>query len=145
MRPLPQQKETGVSTLTGLIDRPPLLLRRALLADAVASGGVGLLMIAGAVPLEGLLGIPAALLRGAGLFLVVYVAFVVYVGTRTTISATGAWTVVAANALWAAGSVLLLISGWIQATALGFAFVLAQALVVALLGGLEYSGLRATA
>jgi hypothetical protein len=44
--------------------------------------------------------------------------------------------------LWAAASGLLLASGWVAPTALGYAFVIGQAAVVALLGELQYVGLR---
>jgi hypothetical protein len=123
-------------------DRSSTFLRRALMLDAVASGAAGLLMIAGAGLLEGLLGLPAALLRGAGLVLVPYVAFVIWAGTRETVSRPAVGTIVAANALWAAASALLLVSGWVAPTALGYAFVIGQAVVVALLGELQYVGLR---
>jgi hypothetical protein len=116
-------------------------LRRALMLDAAASGTTGLLMIAGAGLVEGLLGLPAALLRGAGLALVPYVAFVVYAAGRDAISRPAVWTIIAANILWAAASALLLASGWIAPTALGYAFVIAQAAVVALLGEIQYVGL----
>ena len=116
-------------------------LRNALLIDAVASGGTGLLMIAGAGLLEGLLGLPAALLRGAGLVLVPYVAFVVWTGTREPISGAAVWAIIVANAAWAVASVFLLI-GSLTPTLLGTIFVIGQALVVALLGELHYVGLR---
>ena len=60
-----------------------LFLRRALLVDAAASGLTGALMLAGAGMLTELLGLPAALLRGAGLVLIPYVAFVATVAART--------------------------------------------------------------
>lgn len=123
-------------------DQTSNFLRRALILDALASGATGLLMIAGAGLVEGLLGLPAALLRGAGLVLVPYVAFVIYAGTRDTISRSAVWTIIAANVAWAAASALLLVSGWVSPTALGYAFVIAQAVVVALLGELQYMGLR---
>lgn len=123
-------------------DQSSTFLRRALMLDAVASGATGLLMIAGAGLVEGLLGLPAALLRGAGLVLVPYVAFVAYTGTRESISRPAVWAVVTANALWAVASALLLISGWVAPTALGYAFVIGQAAVVLLLGELQYIGLR---
>lgn len=123
-------------------DQSSTFLRRALTLDAAASGATGLLMIAGAGLMEGWLGLPAALLRGAGLVLVPYVAFVVYTGTRETIARSAVWAVIAANGLWAAASALLLVSGWVAPTALGYAFVIAQAAVVALLGELQYTGLR---
>ena len=123
-------------------DQSSNFLRRALILDALASGATGLLMIAGAGLVEGLLGLPAALLRGAGLVLVPYVAFVIYTGTRETISRPAVWTIIVANVAWAAASALLLVSGWVAPTALGYAFVIAQAVVVALLGELQYMGLR---
>jgi hypothetical protein len=123
-------------------DQSSTFLRRALMLDAFASGATALLVIAAAGLLEGFLGLPAALLRGAGLVLIPYVAFVVYVGTRETISRPAVWAVIAANALWAIASALLLVSGFVAPTALGYAFVIAQAVVVALLGELQYMGLR---
>jgi hypothetical protein len=131
-----------MSTHTELVDQSSMFLRRALLLDAAASGGTGLLMIAGAGLLEGLLGLPAALLLGAGLVLVPYVAFVAYTATRESIARSAVWAIIAANGLWAAASALLLIGGWVAPTALGYAFVAGQALVVALLGELQYTGLR---
>ena len=131
-----------MSALIDLMDRPPVFLRRALVLDAVASGATALMMIAGAGLVEGLLGLPAALLRGAGIVLVPYVAFVIYTGTRETISLPAVWAIIVANALWAAASALLLVSGWVAPTALGTAFVIAQAVIVALLGELQYMGLR---
>jgi hypothetical protein len=119
-----------------------IFLRRALMLDAAASGATGLLVIAGAGVLEGPLGLPAALLRGAGLVLVPYVAFVAWAGTREAISRPAVWAIVAANMLWAAASALLLASGFLAPTALGYAFVIGQAIVVALLGELQYVGLR---
>jgi succinate dehydrogenase hydrophobic anchor subunit len=123
-------------------DQSSTFLRRALVLDAAASGATGLLMIAAAGLLEGLLGLPAALLRGAGIVLVPYVAFVAFTATRESISRPAVWAIIAANALWAITSALLLVSGLVAPTALGYAFVIFQAAVVALLGELQYMGLR---
>src|SRR4051794_24526900 len=81
--------------------QPNTFLRYALLADAIASGATGLLLIAGAAVLESLLNIPLALSREAGLVLIPYVAFVAYVGTRATIMRGAVWAIIAANAVWA--------------------------------------------
>lgn len=121
---------------------PNMFLRYALLADAVASAATGLLMIAGAGLLEGLLGLPVALMREAGLVLVPYVAFVAWVGTRTVIPHGAVQTVIALNVLWVSGSVLVLASGWVAPTALGYAFVIAQAAAVGLFAALQFIGLR---
>jgi hypothetical protein len=121
---------------------PSTFLRRSLILDAVASGATAALVLAGADLLQGWLGLPTALMRGAGLVLVPYVAFVGYLATRATVTPAAVWTVIAANALWAAASVALLLGGWVAPTALGYAFVLAQAAVVAVFGELQYVGLR---
>ena len=131
-----------MSALGELLHRPPVFLRRVLLADAAASGATGLLAIVGADIHDGLLNLPAALLLGAGLVLVPYVAFVAYTAARPSVSRAAVWTIIVANALWAAASVLLLASGWVAPNALGYLFVLAQAAVVVVLAELQYVGLR---
>ena len=50
--------------------------------------------------------------------------------------------VVLGNALWVADSVLLLMSGWVAPTSAGYAFVIAQALVVLMYAEFQYVGLR---
>jgi len=117
-------------------------LRNMLLLDAAASGATGLLLIVGAGLLESLLGLPVALMREAGLILVPYVAFVAWVGTRETIARGAVWAIIVVNALWAIASVGLLVSGLVAPTVLGYVFVIAQAVVVALLGELQYAGLK---
>jgi hypothetical protein len=136
--------EASMTNLTSAINRsrPQSFLRLVLLGDAAASGATGLLVLIGGGFLEGRLGVPAALLRGAGLILLPYLAFVVYVGTRERLTRPAVWAVIVCNALWTAASVLLLMGPWIAPTALGYAFVIGQALIVALLGGLQYLGLQ---
>jgi hypothetical protein len=121
---------------------PSPFLRKSLLLDAAASGATALLLIAGASLLDGLLGLPVALMREAGLILVPFVAFVAWVGTREDVARGAVWTIIAANALWVAASIGLLVSGWVAPTALGYAFVIAQAAVVALFAELQYAGLK---
>jgi hypothetical protein len=117
-------------------------LRFALLADAAASGATGLMMIAGAGLLDGLLGLPVALMREAGLLLVPYVAFVAYAGTRETISRPAVQATIAINVLWVAASIGLLMSGYVAPTVLGYAFVIFQAVVVGVFAELQLIGLR---
>ena len=117
-------------------------LRFALIADAVASGATGLMMIAGADLLTGLLGLPVPLMREAGLVLVPYVALVAYVGTRANIPHGAVKAIIALNVAWVAGSVGLLVSGFVAPTALGYAFVIFQAIVVGVFAELQLIGLR---
>jgi len=117
-------------------------LRYALLADAVVSGATGLLLIAGADLLAGQLGLPVALMREAGLLLVPYVALVAFVGTREAISRPAVQAIIALNVLWVAGSIGLLMSGFVAPTMLGTAFVIAQAVAVGAFAELQFIGLR---
>jgi hypothetical protein len=117
-------------------------LRLALLADALVSGATGLLAFAGAGFLDGLLGLPTELLRYAGLSLIPYAAIVAYVGTRADVSRAAVWAIIAYNVLWAIDSLVLLVSGFVSPTALGYAFVIFQAVVVAGFAGLQVVGLR---
>jgi len=112
------------------------------MADAAVSGFTGLLMAAGAVPLSAILGLPFALLLGAGLVLLPFAAFAAWVGRRDVIAARAVWAVIGLNLVWAADSVLLLISGWVAPTGLGYGFVVFQALVVLAFAEAQFVGLR---
>ena len=118
----------------------PIAVRRLLLADALISGVTGLTMMVAAGAVEPLLNIPAALLRAAGVVLLPFAAMVFYFSRHITRSRV--WTVVSLNLVWVAASVLVLIEGFIEPTALGTAFVLFQAVVVAVLAELQFMGLR---
>jgi hypothetical protein len=140
---------TGAATGAACINKEEFVmtsqntfLRYALLADAVASGATGLLMIAGADALTGLLGLPVALTREAGLVLVPYVALVAFVGTREAISRAAVRVIIALNVLWVLGSVAVLFAAPIAPTALGYAFVIAQAVAVGVFAELQVIGLR---
>ena len=124
------------------MNRQNTFLRYALLADAVASGATGLLMIAGADLLTALFGLPVALMREAGLLLVPYVALVAFVGTREAISRPAVQAIIALNVLWVAGSIGLLMSGYVAPSMLGYAFVIAQAIAVGVFAELQVMGLR---
>ena len=117
-------------------------LRQVLFVDAAVSGAAGVLMAAGAPFLSPLLGLPENLLFWAGLALFTFVALLIAVARRGKASRLILIDIVAINALWVAASFGLLISGAVQPTMLGYAFVIAQALTVALLAELQFIGLR---
>jgi hypothetical protein len=52
------------------------------------------------------------------------------------------WSVIGLNTLWVIDSVLLLMSDWVQPTALGTAFIIAQAVGVGIFAELQYIGVR---
>jgi hypothetical protein len=113
-----------------------------LVADATISGITGLMMVAGAGGLEGKLGVPAELLRYAGLSLLPFAALVFGLSRRDSLPRPGVWAVIALNAAWVVASVWLPFSGWISPNALGSAFILAQAFAVAVFAEMQYVGLR---
>ena len=117
-------------------------LRRALTADAAVTGTTAILLTAAATPLEDLLGLPAALLRGAGSSLIPFTALLLYLLRRESLPRPAVWFVVAANALWAIDSIVLLFTGWVSPTTVGEMFVVFQAVVVAAFAEAQYVGLR---
>jgi CHASE2 domain-containing sensor protein len=121
---------------------PSLLLRRAILADAIFSGAAALLLTFGAGMLAPLLNLPDALLREAGLFLIAYAALVGWLGTRQSMPKALVVIVVAGNAAWTMASIALLFSGWVDPNLFGEAFVAAQAIAVGAFAELQYIGLR---
>ena len=81
------------------------------------------------------------MLRACGAVLIPYAVLVGLMGRRDTVARPLVWAVILCNAVWVADSLLLLMSGWVQPTALGTAFVLAQALLVGLFAQLQALGL----
>lgn len=122
--------------------RSPLSLRRFLLVDAATCLAMGLLLALGAGPVGEITGLPAGLLLYAGIALLPIAAFMAVAAIPRTVSALAAWVVILGNAGWVAGSVALLVTGWVAPNALGVAFVLGQALAVAVLAKLEHGALR---
>lgn len=121
-------------------------LRAYLTLDALASGLLGVLLaVLGAAVLDDLLGLPAALLVPAGIFLVVFAGWLRYLATRPVVSTGAADVVIVVNALWVIASVVLVVAGWFSLTALGVAFVLVQAATVALFAAMQVGGLRRAA
>lgn len=116
-------------------------LKRVLLLDAASCLGMGAGLIAGASAVAGPLGLSATLLSGAGLSLVPIGLFMAFVATRAAPLAIFVWLIILGNAGWVAQSFgLIAISPSISA--LGTAFVAAQAAVVTAIACLEYAGLR---
>lgn len=125
--------------------RSSSFLRRVLLIDAVSSGGMGVAMILFNALLADVLALPADLISQAGVVLIPFAAFVGYLATRAELSRLAVWSVIALNVVWAIDSFVLLMTGWVSPNALGYAFVIGQAVVVAVLADLEYVGLRKSA
>ena len=118
-------------------------LRRTLAVDAATCAGMGALLFIFSQPMSGLLGLPAGLLYYAGIALFPCAALMILARTRQPLSRVLAWVIIAGNAAWVLASALILIVT--APTALGYAFVIAQAVAVAVLAELEYVGLSRAA
>lgn len=123
----------------------PRFLRRVLLADAATCVLMGAVLTLDTAALASPLGLPAALLFYAGAALFPIAAFILALLARPAIPAALVWLLIAGNIAWTADSLLLLATPWVHPTALGTAFVIAQAAAVALIAAVEYAGLRGSA
>jgi hypothetical protein len=137
----PVQNKKEENLMTHLFPNSKFL-RYVLALDAMTCIATGLLMSVGGAALSNLTGLPAGLLFYAGVGLFPFAAVLLYLATRTQISAAPVWTVVILNALWTIDSFLLLWSGWVETSTFGTAFVVFQAVGVAAFAVLEYVGVR---
>lgn len=111
--------------------------------DALASAGVGVLLVAGAGVLDSRFGMRTGALVAAGAAMLAWAAELGLVLRRPHLSATALKVIIALNVAWIIGSVAVLVTGWPDRTALGNAFIIAQALAVAGLSELQVMALRA--
>jgi hypothetical protein len=118
------------------------LLRLALRLNAAASGALGAVGLAAAPLLTSVFGLPTAVLRGTGAFLVAYAAALVVLAAMETMPRLAAWTVVIGNSAWTLGSIAAVVAARESLTALGMAVVLVQTAAVAVFAELQWLGLR---
>jgi hypothetical protein len=117
-------------------------LRRIIGLDAAACAASGALMAFAAQPLAGLTGLQPALTQPTGVFLLAWAAFLAVLATRPAMPRALVWLVIAVNAVWVVESALFLVLGWVEPTALGYGFVIAQAVAVAVIAELQFMALR---
>jgi hypothetical protein len=111
-----------------------ITLKQVLNFDAVTCIAFGLLLVIGAAPLSGLLGLPQALLFYSGLVLFPSAALMLIAARKLSAPLVG--VVIAGNAAWVVASVIVAFA--LEPTGLGVAFVLAQAAAVLVLLILEW-------
>ena len=120
----------------------PKFLRTVMLADAASCLATGAAQLAFTAPLAQWLQLPAALLLGTGWFLLAYAAAAVFVGTRQPVPRGWVGLFAAGNLGWAVGCGALPALGLVAPSALGIAFLAAQALTVLVLADLQWMALR---
>ena len=120
----------------------PGFLRQVLWMDAASGAALMLLLLTVSGLLSVWLGLPAELLRVAGWIILAVVMLLIFVASQRPLSEVGIWLVVGINSLWILASLGLLLGNWVSPNALGYTFVVGQAVFVAVLTVLEYLGLR---
>lgn len=118
-------------------------LRTALRLDALASGTLGVLLLALFDPAESELGMPVPLSIGLSVLLLGWAGFVTWVSGHLARS----WVteVIALNVVYVLASLVFVSAGWADLTDLGVALVLVQALAVLGLTVAQAAGLRTLA
>ncbi|MDJ0360504.1 hypothetical protein [Rhodococcus sp. H29-C3] len=115
-------------------------IRTLLRLDAVASGGLGVVLVALAGVLKDPLGLDVTLSVVVGLGLLAWAGVVTWVSANPTPALVR--EVVVLNLVWVAASITFVIGGWGGLTGWGVVFVLAQALAVATLTALQAAARR---
>jgi hypothetical protein len=116
------------------------LLKRALLVDAIACSASVILLLGAAGWLSSYLGLPVALLVGAGLVLIPFVALLAFTVSRPRPPALLVGLVIGFNLAWMVASIGLLVAGVVAPTTLGLVVVAGQAVAVLGLAVLQYLG-----
>lgn len=122
-----------------------VFLRRTLLIDGAFSGIAGVLLWAAAGLFEPWMGLPSALLRGAGLVLLPFASAVIVLATRHVLPRPAVLAVIGANVLWVGASLAVLATGHVAPTPPGIGFVVLQAVAVLGFAELQWMGLRRAA
>lgn len=115
-----------------------LSVRQTLQLDAVASGAVGVLLLALSGLTEEHLGITTGLSVGIGAFMLLWAAFVGWASTKDSLTLTT--EIGYANLAWVVASVIFLVAA--DLTGLGVAVVIAQAVAVAVFAELQIMSVR---
>jgi hypothetical protein len=129
------------TVLSGRLSPSPLL-RGILQLDCVASGAMGILLLGASSFLAAPLGLPQALLTGAGIICLGWACFLAFLASRTRLATAFVWTVIALNAVWVLESISILLLGWVTPTTFGYAVVIVQAIAVGAFAELQFIGLK---
>lgn len=121
---------------------PAALLRRALRADAFATGLAGPVLVVGAPALDDVLGIPAGVLVVLGVLFVCWLAALWALAARPRPATHLAGVVIAANLAWVVASVGAIAGGWLPLTGPGTAVVGVLAAAVLVFADVQILGLR---
>src|SRR5262245_4071757 len=121
---------------------PSRLLRSALAVDAAASGMLAMIQILAPYAAARALGIPVEVLVAIGAVLVTYAALLIWLASSAAVAWTAMGLIVVGNAGWSLACIVVAIATPSGLTPLGVAYLLLQAIAVAVLAGAQALGLR---
>jgi hypothetical protein len=124
---------------------PGAMLRTVLKLDALLSAVAGVVTVLGAAELAALTGLPVQLLVLAGLALLPFAGYVLWVASRAQVPAAAVWAVIAVNVLWAVESAFIAFGSSYALTALGVGYALFNAAYCLVFADLEYVALKRSA
>jgi hypothetical protein len=118
-----------------------MLLRATLVTNAISTAVCAIALLAVPGPLATLLGVPTpSVIAAVGAGLVLYAAGLFWTAWRRPIPAPAAWTAIALDLGWVAGSVALLELGILTSVGAGLVALVAAAVLV--FATLQYWGVR---
>ena len=120
----------------------PRFLTIVLWADAFSSAACALLHLLAGGAIAPMLGLPAALMAVGGVVLVVAVALAAYLASCDPVPRAGLALLVAANVAWVVACVATFAMHAGSLTPLGEAYLIVNAVAVAILAEFEWMGLR---
>ena len=122
----------------------PRFLPRVMAFDAASCTLTGAAQLGFTDVLARLTGLPGGLLAGTGVFLLAYAAVAAWVASRQPAPRMLIGLISLGSFGWVAGCIVLMAAGPFALTALGMAWLGAQAVIVLVLAEAQWMGLRAT-
>ena len=122
--------------------RSVITLKNVLLLDAVLTAINGVVFVAGAAVLDGLLGPAAWIIVAIGAFMLVYATVITWLARQRPVSRLAVALVADGNLTWAVVSVAVVAYGWLGLTTAGTVWTFIQAGLVAAFAVLQIIAVR---
>ena len=135
--------KTAVMTTTPATKTwPAITLRNVLLLDAVLTAINGVVFVAGAAALDGLLGPSAWMILAIGAFMLGYAALAAWLANRRPVNRLAVTLIADGNFTWAIVSVAVVAYGWLGLTTAGTIWTFLQAGLVSAFAVLQIVAVR---
>ena len=131
-----------MANLISSMSAHPNFLRRVLWLDAILGAATLPSHLLNTGFMSNLLGLSQPVLVWSGWLLVAYVAFIMLIVSRKTMSRSLVKVLIVGNLLWIVGCIELLLVGQETLTTLGITYIGVQIISVGLLSAMEWHGLR---